>query len=94
MMREIERQATEAWIATPCEVLGGPELAAMVGAPETRKAVAAHDFMVVRASSCKTKAMSKVGAQASMQGAIVRKSGERRLMGIIAMAAAVDEVCF
>jgi hypothetical protein len=48
MMREIERQATEAWIATPCEVLSGAELTAMVGAPETRKAVAAHDFMVVR----------------------------------------------
>lgn len=48
MMREIERQATEAWIATPCEVLSGAELAAVVGAPETRKAVAAHDFMVVR----------------------------------------------
>ncbi len=43
-MREIERQATEAWLATPCEVIGGPE------ATEARRAVAAHDFMVVKVS--------------------------------------------
>jgi hypothetical protein len=48
MMREIERQATEAWIVTPCEVLSDAELAAVVEAPEARKAIAAHDFMVVR----------------------------------------------
>ena len=46
MMREIERQATEAWVATPCEVggLGGTELAAV----ETRRAVVGYDFLVVR----------------------------------------------
>ena len=46
MMREIERQATEAWIATPCEVGGlyGTELAAA----ETRRAVVGHDFLVVQ----------------------------------------------
>ncbi|KAF8264557.1 beta-lactamase-like protein [Lactarius quietus] len=48
IMREIERQATEAWITTPCEVLGGAEPATVVEAPEARRAVAAHDFMVVR----------------------------------------------
>ena len=48
-MREIERQATEAWIATPCEVggLDGTELAA-TAAVETRRAVVGHDFMVVQ----------------------------------------------
>jgi hypothetical protein len=48
MMREIERQASEAWFATPCEVLGTEEVAAIAGAAEVRRAVAAHDFMVVR----------------------------------------------
>ena len=48
MMREIERQASEAWLATPCEVLGAEPAASMVGAAEVRRAIAAHDFMVVR----------------------------------------------
>ena len=43
-MREIERQASEAWLATPCEVLG----AGVVGPVEARRAVAAYDFMVVQ----------------------------------------------
>lgn len=47
MTREIERQANEAWLATPCEVLGA-EAAAMMGTAEVRRAVAAHDFMVVQ----------------------------------------------
>ncbi|KAH9049782.1 beta-lactamase-like protein [Lactarius deliciosus] len=48
IMREIERQATEAWLATPCDVLGPGESVAVVEAAEVRRAVAAHDFMVVR----------------------------------------------
>ncbi len=48
MMREIERQASEAWLATPCEVLDAEEAAVVVGAAEVRKAIAAHDFMVVQ----------------------------------------------
>ena len=41
-MREIERQASEAWRATPCEV---PAVQAM--ASEEYKAVAAYDFLTV-----------------------------------------------
>jgi hypothetical protein len=40
-MREIERQATEAWTATPCEIFGSESVG-------ERRAVAAHDFMVVQ----------------------------------------------
>ncbi|KAH9058070.1 beta-lactamase-like protein [Lactarius vividus] len=46
VMREIERQATEAWLATPCDV--GESIAVVEAAEEVRRAVAAHDFMVVR----------------------------------------------
>jgi len=42
-MREIERQATEAWRSTPCEV---PEGAAATA--EERKAVVAYDFLAVQ----------------------------------------------
>ena len=44
MMREFERQASEAWLATPCEVPG----AEVGSAEEIRRAVVAHDFMVVQ----------------------------------------------
>jgi hypothetical protein len=43
MMREIERQASEAWRATPCEV---PGVEAMV--EEEYKAVVAYDFLTVQ----------------------------------------------
>jgi hypothetical protein len=43
MVREIERQASEAWRATPCEV---PGVEAM--AKEEYKAVAAYDFLTVQ----------------------------------------------
>jgi hypothetical protein len=42
-MREIERQASEAWRATPCEV---PGVQAM--AEEEYKVVAAYDFLTVQ----------------------------------------------
>ncbi|KAI9454463.1 beta-lactamase-like protein [Lactarius psammicola] len=49
IMREIERQASDAWLTTPCEVLDAEEAAMAVGAAtEVRRAVAAHDFMVVQ----------------------------------------------
>ncbi|KAH9021287.1 beta-lactamase-like protein [Lactarius pseudohatsudake] len=48
IMREIERQATEAWLATPCDVFATGESVAVAEAAEVRRAVAAHDFMVVR----------------------------------------------
>ena len=48
MMREIERQATEAWLATPCEVLDAEPAAVDGAAQAARWAVAAHDFMVVQ----------------------------------------------
>jgi hypothetical protein len=59
-IREIERQASEAWRATPCEVpAGGTEAAvaaaAVVAEPEAgeieteeRNAVAAYDFLTVQ----------------------------------------------
>lgn len=42
-MREIERQATEAWTATPCEIFGSE-----LSGTAARRAVAAYDFMVVQ----------------------------------------------
>ena len=48
MMRELERQATEAWLATPCEVLDAEPAAVDGTAEAARWAVAAHDFMVVQ----------------------------------------------
>jgi hypothetical protein len=54
MIREIERQASEAWRATPCEVPGelGAEASAMAMAMAADgcecNAVAAYDFLTVQ----------------------------------------------